>query len=81
MDEEECGGCMRSLLSVLASDNFRVVSDILLEWANMSARGTGDWIVCGLVRYICAKAAEERQLEHVYARMCNVTPVRVESAH
>ncbi|KAJ1795231.1 hypothetical protein LPJ59_004383 [Coemansia sp. RSA 2399] len=81
MDEEECGGCMRSLLSVLASDNFRVVSDILLEWANMSARGTGDWVVCGLVRCICAKAAEEPRLAHVYARLCDVTPTWLEPAH
>ncbi|KAJ1786523.1 hypothetical protein LPJ59_005912, partial [Coemansia sp. RSA 2399] len=70
MDEEECGGCMRSLLNVLASDNFEVVSDMLLEWANLSARETDGWVVCGLIRGICAKAAEEPRLAHLHAQLC-----------
>ncbi|KAJ1905540.1 hypothetical protein LPJ81_001871 [Coemansia sp. IMI 209127] len=81
MNEEECGGCMRSLLNVLVSDNFEVVSDMLLEWTNLSARETDGWVVCGLVRCICAKAAEEPRLAHVYARLCDVTPTWLESAH
>ncbi|KAJ2397583.1 hypothetical protein GGI23_003479, partial [Coemansia sp. RSA 2559] len=71
MNEAVYGRCMGSLLNRLSSDNFESVSDKLLEWANKSARETDGWIVCGLVRRICAKATDEPQLAHLYARLCD----------
>ncbi|KAJ2742251.1 hypothetical protein GGI20_004620, partial [Coemansia sp. BCRC 34301] len=61
---------IRALLNKLTLDNFDVVSDELLTWANKSVNETDGRILRHLVTLVYQKATDEPEWAGMYARLC-----------